>query len=92
MWGTGHPVGYWAHDPGPALSGGQSDLPPMGDAARPLRINQLFAYDGFYCWPIEYNGEKTTKTISVEEMAVITPEGARYLTTPQEDLILIPIR
>lgn len=22
MWGTGHPVGYWAHDSGPGLSGG----------------------------------------------------------------------
>ena len=22
MWGTSHPVGYWAHDAGPSLSGG----------------------------------------------------------------------
>ncbi|MFH0989590.1 MAG: M24 family metallopeptidase [bacterium] len=90
MWGTGHPVGYWAHDLGPALSGGQSDRPPTGDAARVLRVNQLFAYDGFYCWPVEYKGEKTTKTISVEEMAVINEEGACYLIEPQDELILIP--
>jgi len=92
MWGTGHPVGYWAHDIGPALSGGQTDRPPVGDAARLLQTGQVFAYDGFFCWPIEYGGEKTTKTISVEEMAVITGKGAQYLVPPQEELILIRVK
>jgi hypothetical protein len=31
-----------------------------------------------------------TKTISVEEMTVITRDGAAFLTPPQEELILIP--
>jgi len=47
MWGTGHPVGYWALT------------------------------------------DSTTKTLSVEEMAVITEDGALWMTPPQEDLILI---
>jgi hypothetical protein len=33
--------------------------------------------------------EKTTKTISVEEMAVVTERGAEYLIPPQEELVLI---
>lgn len=86
-WGTGHPVGYWAHDAGPALSGAQADKPPAGNALRVLRPGQLFAFDGFFAWKLEAPGE--TKTISVEEMAVVTPTGAQYLVPPQEELILI---
>jgi Xaa-Pro aminopeptidase len=29
------------------------------------------------------------KTISVEEMVVITENGAEYLTAPQEELVLV---
>ncbi|MET0620205.1 MAG: M24 family metallopeptidase, partial [Thermoanaerobaculia bacterium] len=88
-WGTGHPVGYWAHDPGPALSGAQSDRPPSARALRKLVPGQTFAFDGFFCWPLD-GSEKTTKGISVEEMAVVTEKGAEYLNPPQEELILIP--
>jgi len=50
--------------------------------------NQLtFAFDGFHAWKLS---DTTLKTISVEEMAVVTKDGARYLTQPQENLILIP--
>jgi len=84
-WGTGHPVGYWAHDMGPALTGAQRTTPPP-DSLRTLAAGQTFAFDGFFCWPIG-NGE--TKTISVEEMAVVTANGAEYLMPPQENLILI---
>lgn len=84
-WATGHPVGYWAHDMGPALSGTQRTT-PTPDSLRTLAAGQTFAFDGFFCWPIG-NGE--TKTISVEEMAVVTPDGAEYLMPPQENLILI---
>ena len=78
MWSTGHPVGYWAHDVGPTLSGRET---------QPLRAGQVFAYDGFFMWPLA--GAGATKTISVEEMAVVTPTGAEYLIPPQEELILI---
>ncbi|KFE68741.1 M24 family metallopeptidase [Hyalangium minutum] len=88
MWGTGHPVGYWAHDVGPALSGAQKGLPAKGTSARIIRPGQVFAFDGFFAWKLPTEGE--TKTISVEEMAVVTESGAEYLIPPQEELILIP--
>jgi len=90
MWGTGHPVGYWAHDAGPSLSGAQREGPPTGSALRLVRPGQVFAFDGFFSWKLPPAGE--TKTISVEEMAVVTESGAQYLIPPQEDLILIRAR
>jgi Xaa-Pro aminopeptidase len=84
-WSTGHPVGYVAHDVGPSLGGGQEGITPSETAQKPLRKGMVFAYDGFYAWEIE-GGEKT---ISVEEMVVVTDKGAEYLTEPQEELILI---
>jgi Xaa-Pro aminopeptidase len=92
MWGTGHPVGYWAHDVGPALSGAQTQREPSGAALRTLRPGQTFAFDGFFSWEMTQNGVKSAKTISVEEMAVVTADGAKYLVPPQEELILIPSR
>lgn len=86
MWGTGHPVGYWAHDAGPALSGGQWEKEPSGNQLRRLQPGQTFAFDGFFCWKLPAGG---TKTLSVEEMAVVTATGAEYLIPPQEDLVLI---
>lgn len=86
-WGTGHPVGYWAHDAGPALSGAQGDKPPQGAALRLVRPGQTFAFDGFHAWKLPAEGE--TKTISVEEMAVVGERAAEYLVPPQERLILI---
>lgn len=85
-WSTGHPVGYWAHDMGPSLGGAQRSMPPSGDSLRTLQPGQTFAFDGFYAWKV---GEDATKTISVEEMAVVTDRGAEYLIPPQEELILI---
>jgi Xaa-Pro aminopeptidase len=85
MWNTGHPVGYVAHDVGPSLGGAQEGRDPHPTAYRELRAGNVFAFDGFYMWQIEGG----TKTISVEEMAVVTDTGAEYLTRPQEELILI---
>ena len=89
IWSTGHPVGYWAHDVGPRLGGAAGGSEPSGDAARPLRVGQTFAFDGFFGWP---RADGTTKTISVEEMVVITEDGAEWLIPPQEELVLIPAR
>lgn len=86
MWGTGHPVGYWAHDAGPSLSGAARSDKPTGSNARILKEGQTFAYDGFFSWKLP---DGNTKTISVEEMAVITKDGAEYMCNPQEKLILI---
>ena len=86
IWSTGHPVGYWAHDVGPRLGGAAGGARPTGDAARELRPGQTFAFDGFYGWPRD---DGSTKTISVEEMVVITESGADWLIDPQEEWILI---
>ncbi|MFC4269695.1 M24 family metallopeptidase [Polaribacter marinivivus] len=85
MWSTGHPVGYVAHDVGPNLGGSQSShVRPASE--KKLKEGMTFAFDGFHAWKRE---DGTEKTISVEEMAVVTKDGARYLTKPQEELILI---
>lgn len=82
-WGTGHSVGYWAHDVGPGFN---------RSTRRALEVGQTFAFDGFHAWTLP-GGDGTwgngSKTISVEEMAVITANGAEYLIPPQESLILI---
>jgi Xaa-Pro aminopeptidase len=85
-WSTGHPVGYWAHDLGPRLGGSNGGRPASGDAARELVPGQTFAFDGFFGWERE---DGTTKTISVEEMVVITEDGAEWLIAPQEEWVLI---
>lgn len=85
MWSTGHPVGYVAHDVGPNLGGSQaSHVRPASEKL--IKEGMTFAFDGFHAWTLEDGG---TKTISVEEMAVVKKEGAVYLIAPQEDLILI---
>lgn len=85
MWSTGHPVGYVAHDVGPNLGGSQSShVRPA--AQKELKAGMTFAFDGFHAWKLPEGG---TKTISVEEMAVVTADGAEYLIDPQEELILI---
>jgi len=84
-WSTGHPVGYVAHDSGPNLGGAQAKTPRVA-SLRTLKEGMTFAFDGFYCWK---QADGTEKTISVEEMAVVTKEGARYLIPPQEELVLI---
>jgi len=87
MWSTGHPVGYVAHDIGPNLGGGLLPDPSVRPSAmKPLKEGMLFAFDGFHAWKLPEGG---TKTISVEETAVVTKDGARYLIDPQEELILI---
>jgi Xaa-Pro aminopeptidase len=85
MWSTGHPVGYVAHDVGPNLGGSQSThVRPA--AEKELKAGMTFAFDGFHAWELDDGNEKT---MSVEEMAVVTEDGAEYLIAPQEDLILI---
>ncbi|WP_238531633.1 M24 family metallopeptidase [Nitritalea halalkaliphila] len=87
MWSTGHPVGYVAHDIGPSLGGGLLEDPSSRPSVmRPLKPGQLFAFDGFHAWKLPDGG---LKTMSVEEIAVVTEDGARYILAPQEELVLI---
>ncbi len=82
-WGTGHSVGYWAHDVGPGLN---------RSTRRVLEPGMTFAFDGFHAWTLP-GGDGVwgngSKTISVEEMAVVTATGAEYLTPPQASLLVI---
>ena len=88
MWSTGHPVGYVAHDIGPNLGGPQASHVRTASEKK-LKEGMTFAFDGFHAWKRK---DGTIKTISVEEMAVVTKDGARYLIPPQEELILIPTK
>lgn len=85
MWSTGHPVGYVAHDAGPGLGGAQEGRTPAPFQLKTLRPGMTYAFDGFFAWNIP----EGTKTISVEEMVVITDTGAEFLIPPQEELVLI---
>jgi len=87
--GTGHSVGYWAHDVGPSISGFSKDGRPRGAAARILEPGMVFAFDGNFVWPAEDGGQKGTRSITLEEMAAVTAGGAAYLTPMQEELVLI---
>ncbi len=87
MWSTGHPVGFVAHDIGPSLGGGLlADPNDRPSSVKKLKEGMLFAFDGFHAWKLPEGG---TKTFSVEETAVITKDGARYIIEPQNELILI---
>ncbi len=55
-------------------------------AQKRLKEGMVFVFDGFHAWTLETGG---TKTISVEEMVVITENGAEYLIAPQEELVLV---
>lgn len=89
IWSTGHPVGYWAHDLGPRLGGSAGGDAARGDATLTLRPGHTFAFDGFFGWE---RADGSTKTISVEEMVVVTDDGAEYLIPPQQELVLIRSR
>lgn len=88
--GTGHSVGYWAHDVGPSISGYRKDGPPRGAGTRKLEPGMIFAFDGNFVWAAEDAGQKGTRSITLEEMAAVTATGAEYLSPVQEELVLIP--
>ncbi len=85
MWSTGHPVGYVAHDTGPNL-GGSAAVSVRPAAQRVLQQGMTFAFDGFHSW---FMPDGNPKTISVEDMVVITQDGAEYLIPPQVELVLV---
>ena len=86
---TGHPVGYWAHDVGPSIGGYDTGTPPRGNQLRELEPGMMFGYDGNAVWPAEDDGVTGTKSITIEEMGLVTENGGEYLCEPQEDLVLI---
>ena len=79
-------IAWAARSAVPSLSGAARREQPYGNNARVLRPGQVFAYDGFFSWQRK---DGSTKTISVEEMAVIDERGASYLIEPQNEWVLI---
>ncbi|MHA6248236.1 M24 family metallopeptidase [Pontibacter sp. CAU 1760] len=84
-----HPIGYHGHGAGPAIGmwDMQQGVPGTGDY--PLRHNTAYA--------IELNAkvnlpEWNNKEIRVmlEEQAILTPTGVRYIDGRQKELLLIP--
>lgn len=84
-----HPIGYHGHGAGPAIGmwDKQQGVPGTGDY--PLQHNTAYA--------IELNAKVTlpewnNKEIRVmlEEQAVLTPSGIRYINGRQKELLLIP--
>ena len=45
-----------------------------------------FAFNGFRAWKLKTDG---IKIVSVEDIAIVTSDGATYLIESQEELILI---
>jgi Xaa-Pro dipeptidase len=86
---TGHPVGYWAHDVGPSIGGYDTGDPPRGNQLRELEPGMMFGYDGNAVWPAEDDGVTGTKSITIEEMGLVTENGGEYMCEPQEELVLI---
>lgn len=86
---TGHPVGYWTHDVGPSLGGYDTGTPPSGNQLRELEPGMMFGYDGNAVWPAEDDGVTGTKSITIEEMGLVTENGGEYMCAPQEELVLI---
>ena len=74
---TGHPVGYWAHDVGPSIGGYDTGTPPRGNQLRELEPGMMFGYDGNAVWPAEDDGVTGTKSITIEEMGLVTREWWR---------------
>ena len=87
---TGHPVGYWAHDVGPSIGAYDTGTPPSGNQLRELEPGMMFGYDGNAVWAAEYDGVSGTKSITIEEMGLVTADGGEYMSEPQEELVLIP--
>ena len=88
---TGHAVGYWAHDVGPNIMGYRAGpAPAPGPGMRLLEPGMTFAYDGNYVWPAEDAGLTGTRSVTLEEMVVITDRGSEYLSPVQEAMVLIP--
>jgi methionine aminopeptidase len=84
-----HPVGYHGHAAGPAIGmwDMQNGVPGNGDY--PLHYNTAYAIELNARVKIPEWKDKEIR-VMLEENAVFTPEGVRYLDGRQKELLLIP--
>ena len=84
-----HPIGYHGHGAGPAIGmwDMQGGVPGSGDY--PLLFNTAYAIElnAKVALP-EWNGKEIR--IMLEEQAVFTKDGVRYMDGRQKELLLIP--
>ncbi len=80
----GHQVGHQTHDGGTLLANRREryNRPELIDT--PLDIGNVFT--------IEPSVRVSQGRIGIEEMAVITSEGAKWLVEPQQELILVRLK
>ena len=78
--GLGHQVGRFPHD-GTALLGPAWEKYAQ-KPFQPLEPNMVFTLEPRLTVP-------KRGVVTIEEMVVVTDQGADYLTTPQKELILI---
>lgn len=84
-----HPIGYHGHGSGPAIGmwDMQQGVPGTGDY--PLQVNTAYAIELNARVTIpEWNNKEIR--IMLEEQAVLTPKGVRYINGRQKELMLIP--
>lgn len=84
-----HPIGYHGHGAGPAIGmwDMQGGVPGSGDL--PLLYNTTYAIELNARVALPQWNNKEIR-VMLEEQAVLTPEGVRYLDGRQKELLLIP--
>jgi len=84
--GTGHPIGFEVHDVGPMLGPDWKERYGTG-VFKIIEQGQTFAVEPLiYKYYPPYDGEVH---VSLEEDVVVTENGAEYLSSPQQELIII---
>jgi Xaa-Pro dipeptidase len=87
--GTGHPIGFYAHDIGPYLC---PDWPERYGKKVFLTLgeNETYAVEPSVPADVPWMG-KGKVDFATEEDLVVTAKGPEYLAPPQKELILIPV-
>jgi Xaa-Pro aminopeptidase len=86
-----HPIGYHGHGAGPTIGLSEKQEFISGAAEWPLRMNTAYSIELNAKVPIaEWGGQKVR--IALEEEAIFTPEGIRFIDGRAKEWILIPRR
>ncbi len=84
-----HPIGYHGHAAGPAIGMWDMQGGVPGSGEYPLLYNTAYAIElNAKVVLAEWNGKEVR--VMLEEQAVFTPKGVRYINGRQKKLILIP--
>ncbi len=85
-----HPIGYHGHAAGPAIGMWDMQGGVPGSGEYPLLYNTAYAIElNAKVVLAEWNGKEVR--VMLEEQAVFTPKGVRYINGRQKKFILIPL-